>query len=248
MSDEIVYGVNSVTEALRGQRKASELFLAGEADDRRLARVVQLAKERGVPVRMRQKQDISRLTGTDHHQGVALRVEPFPYAEIEDIIASTVDTPEALLLLLDSIQDPANLGSLIRSAACAGASGIVVTRDRSVGVTPAVERVSAGAAETVPIARVVNLVQAMDQLKEAGFWIYGLSDAAPAAIYSQRFSGKVALVVGNEGEGIRPLVKKKCDIMLSIPLHGGVSSLNAAVAGSITLFEVVRQRGAAHKI
>lgn len=244
MTDEIVYGINAVTEALRGNRKASELFLAGNPDDRRVARIVKLAGERGVPVRMRQKQDLSRIAGTDHHQGVVLGVEPFPYAEIEDIIARTSEPSDQLVLLLDSVQDPANLGSLVRSAACAGVAGVVITKDRSVGVTPAVERVSAGAVETVPIARVANLVQAMERLKEAGFWIYGLSDEASSNLYGQKFSGKVALLVGSEGEGIRPLVRKGCDVILSIPMRGGVSSLNAAVAGSLALFEVVRQRSA----
>lgn len=242
MSDELLYGINAVTEALRGKRKVSELFLSGDPDDRRLARIIQLAKEREVPVRMRQKQDIRRLTGTDHHQGVALKVEPFPYAELDDIVSATKDCRESLVLLLDSIQDPANLGALVRSAACAGVAGIIITKDRSVGVTPSVERVSAGAVETVPIARVTNLVQAMAQLKEAGFWIYGLADDAPAAIYRQKLSGRVALLVGSEGEGIRPLVKKGCDLLVSIPMQGGVSSLNAAVAGSIAIFEVVRQK------
>lgn len=243
MADDIIYGINAVSEALKGKRKASELFLSGDPEERRFARLTLLAKERGIPVRMRQKQDISRLAGSDHHQGVALRVEPFPYAELEDIIAAVADNPDATILLLDSIQDPANLGSLVRSAACAGVDGVVITKDRSVGVTPSVERVSAGAVETVPIARVVNLVQAMDLLKNERFWVYGLSDDAATTIYRQKLGGRVALLVGSEGDGIRPLVRKGCDVMLSIPLQGGVSSLNAAVAGSIALFELVRQRG-----
>jgi 23S rRNA (guanosine2251-2'-O)-methyltransferase len=241
--DELIYGVNAVTEALRGTRKVSELFIAGDPEERRLARIVKLANDRGVPVRTRHKMDICRMTGTDHHQGVALKVEPFPYTELEDIITATADDTDSIVLLLDSIQDPANLGSLVRSAACAGVSGVVITKDRSVGVTPSVERVSAGAVETVPIARVTNLIHAMDLLKSAGFWIYGLSDDASATIYRQKMSGKVALLVGSEGEGIRPLVRKGCDVVLSIPLQGGVSSLNAAVAGSIAVFEVIRQRG-----
>ncbi len=242
MSDDIVYGMNPVKEALRGKRKASELFVAGLVNDRRLAKLVELAAEQGVPVRHRQKQDISRLAGTDHHQGVALRVEPFPYAELDDMLAAMADTGQGLLLLLDSVQDPANLGALVRSAACGGAIGVVITKDRSVGVTPAVERVSAGAVETVPIAQVTNLVQAIDQIKGAGFWTYGLVQDSSTSIYQQDLCGKVALVVGNEGDGIRPLVQKSCDLLLTIPLLGGVGSLNAATAGSIAIFEAVRQR------
>lgn len=242
MSDEIVYGINAVTEALRGKRKVSELFTSADASDKRIARLLELAAERGVAVRQRRKQDISSLTGTDHHQGVALRVEPFPYADLDDLLAAVADSPDSLVLLLDSLQDPANLGALVRSAACAGVQGVVITRDRSVGVTPAVEKVSAGAVETVPIAQVTNLVQAMERLKQAGFWLYGLDQDSRTSVFQQKLNGKVAVVVGSEGEGIRPLVKKNCDLLLSIPLLGGVSSLNASAAGTVALFEVVRQR------
>jgi 23S rRNA (guanosine2251-2'-O)-methyltransferase len=243
MSEEIIYGLNAVREALRGKRQASELFLAGQPDDRRLAKLVELARERGVPIRQRQKHDLTRLCASDHHQGVALRVEPFPYANLDDILAAAADDADAVLLVLDSIQDPANLGALVRSAACAGVRGVIITRDRSTGVTPAVERVSAGAVETVPIAQVTNLVHSLEQLKERGFWIFGLTQDAPGSLFAQSLTGKVALVVGNEGEGVRPLVKKSCDLLLSIPLRGGVSSLNAAAAGAVALFETVRQRG-----
>lgn len=242
MADEIVYGINAVTEALRGKRKVSELFTSADPNDRRIARLLELAADRGVAVRQRRKQDISSLTGTDHHQGVALRVEPFPYSDLDDFLATVSDAPDALVLILDSLQDPANLGALVRSAACAGVKGVVITRDRSVGVTPAVEKVSAGAVETVPIAQVTNLVQALERLKQAGFWIYGLDQDSGESLYRQKLGGRIALVVGSEGEGIRPLVKKNCDLLLSIPLLGGVSSLNASAAGTIALFEVVRQR------
>lgn len=245
MSDEIVYGINAVTEALRGKRKVSELFTSADPHDRRIARLLELAAERGVAIRQRRKQDISSLTGTDHHQGVALRVEPFPYADLDDVMAAVADSTDVLLLLLDSLQDPANLGALVRSAACAGVRGVVITRDRSVGVTPAVEKVSAGAVETVPVVQVTNLVQALERLKQDGFWIYGLDQDSCASVFRQSLTGRVALVVGSEGEGIRPLVKKNCDQLLSIPLLGGVSSLNASAAGTIAMFEVVRQRVAA---
>lgn len=242
MSDEIVYGINAITEALRGKRKASELFISADAHDKRIARLLDLAAERGVAIRQRRKQDISSLTGTEHHQGVALRVEPFPYADLDDVLATMADSQDALVLVLDSLQDPANLGALVRSAACAGVQGVVITRDRSVGVTPAVEKVSAGAVETVPVVQVVNLVQALERLKQAGFWIYGLDQDSRTSVFRQGLTGKVAVVVGSEGEGIRPLVKKNCDLLLSIPLLGGVSSLNASAAGTIALFEVVRQK------
>lgn len=243
MKDEIIYGINPVMEALRGKRRAFELFVAGTGTEKRLEKLLRLAAEKGVPVRQREKVDISRLCGTDFHQGVALRVEPFDYAELDEVIAKWKVTGEkGLFLILDSIQDPHNLGAIIRSAACAGVHGVIIPRDRAVGVTASVEKSSAGAVETVPVARVANLVQAIEELKREGLWIYGTDGNAKDSLYEQDFTGNVALVIGGEGEGIRPLVRKKCDFLISIPIKGGVSSLNASVAGGVTLFEVVRQR------
>ncbi|HEY6837098.1 MAG TPA: 23S rRNA (guanosine(2251)-2'-O)-methyltransferase RlmB [Geobacteraceae bacterium] len=248
MKDDILYGINPVREALRGGREAFELFVAGDESERRLAKLLELAAEHGVPVRRRDKRDLARLSGTDHHQGVVLRVAPFAYAELEDVIDRWRASGEpGLVLLLDSIQDPHNLGALIRTAACAGAHGVVIPQDRAVGVTPAVEKASAGAVETVPVARVTNLAHAIDQLKEAGFWVFGTASGEGESIYGHDLSGNVTLVIGSEGEGIRPLVAKKCDVLVTIPLKGGVSSLNASVAGGIVLFEIVRQRLAGGK-
>ncbi len=243
MKDEIVYGLNPVTEALRGKRRVFELFVAASGSDRRLEKLLTLAAEKGVPVRQRDKRDLARLCGTEHHQGVALRVEPFVYAQLSDILEKC-GTPgtEGLLLVLDGVQDPHNLGALIRSAACAGAQGVIIPRDRAVGVTATVEKASAGAIETIPVAEVTNVAHTLEELKRAGFWIYGADGASPLSIFDQDLTGAVALVIGSEGEGIRPLVRKKCDHLVSIPLRGGVNSLNASVAGGILLFEAVRQR------
>ena len=243
MKDELIYGINPVKEALRGTRKAFELFISGDDTDRRVAKIVELAGQKSVPVRRRDKRDLSRLCGTDHHQGVALRTEPFSYTELETVIDRWRASGEGgLVLVLDCIQDPHNLGALIRSAACAGAHGVIIPRDRAVGITPAVEKASAGAVETVPMVQVANLAQALEELKEVGFWVYGLAGEAGTPLFGTDFTGNVALVIGSEGEGIRPLVQKKCDVLVSIPLSGGVSSLNASVAGGVALFEVVRQR------
>ena len=237
MQDEVIFGINAVTEALRGKRRAFELFVGPQPHDRRLSALVELAAEKGVQIRQRQKQDLARLSGSEYHQGVVLRVEPFPYADLEELSGTWKEqTAAGVVLVLDSVQDPGNLGSLVRSAACAGVLGIVIPKDRAAAVTPAVERVSAGAVETIPIARVTNIVHALELLKGAGFWVYGLDHASPQALFQQDLLGRVALVVGSEGEGIRPLVGKNCDLLLSIPLQGGVGSLNAAVAGSIAIF------------
>jgi 23S rRNA (guanosine2251-2'-O)-methyltransferase len=243
MKEEIIYGLNPVIEALRGTRRAFELFVAGAGTDKRLEKLLKLAKEREVPVRNREKSDIAKLCGSEHHQGVALRVEEFAYAELDAIFdRCRAHQPGGLVLVLDGIQDPHNLGAIIRSAACAGADGVIIPKDRAVGITPTVEKASAGAVETVPVAQVVNIAQALEDLKKEGFWVYGAADSAAGSLYAQNFSGAVALVIGNEGEGIRPLVRKKCDAVFSIPMQGGVSSLNASVAAGIALFEVVRQR------
>ena len=240
--EEIIYGLNPVMEALRGSRQIYELFIAGSSADKRMEKLLKLAAERKVPVRQREKADLTRLCGIDHHQGVALKVEPFPYADLADVLAEVKGNNEGLILVLDSVQDPHNLGALIRSAACAGAHAVVIPKDRAAGVTAAAEKASAGAAGTVAVAQVTNISQALQELKKAGFWIYGADGSARHTLYQQDLTGPVALVIGGEGEGIRPLVRKGCDAVVSIPLQGGVSSLNASVAGGILLFEVVRQR------
>jgi 23S rRNA (guanosine2251-2'-O)-methyltransferase len=243
MKEDIIYGLNPVVEALRGTRKAFELFVAGAGTDKRLEKLLKLAAEKGVPVRHREKADIFRLCGNDHHQGVALRIEGFSYAEFDEILDRCRTSGESgLIIVLDSIQDPHNLGAIIRSAACAGAHGVIIPKDRAAGITPTVEKASAGAVETILVTQVVNIAQTLDELKKAGFWIYGASDNASALLFDQNLTGATVLVIGNEGEGIRPLVRKKCDAVFSIPMQGGVSSLNASVAAGVALFEVVRQR------
>jgi len=243
MSEEIICGINPVKEALRGTRKIFELFIADGTADQRVGKLAELAGEKNIPVRRRSKVDITRLAGTDHHQGVALRIESFSYAELEDILAAWKERGGAsIVVVLDGIQDPHNLGALIRSAASAGAECVVIPRDRAAGVTATAEKVAAGAAETIPIAQVTNIAVTLDQLKDAGFWIYGADEKSGHSLYSQKLTGNIALVIGGEGEGIRPLVRKKCDVVFSIPLAGGVGSLNASVAGGIALFEAVRQR------
>jgi 23S rRNA (guanosine2251-2'-O)-methyltransferase len=243
MKEEIIYGLNPVIEALRGTRRAFELFVVGTGADKRLEKLLKLAKEKGVPVRNREKADISRLCGTDYHQGVALRVEGFSYTDLDALLdRCRASEGKGLLLVLDGVQDPHNLGAIIRSAACAGAHGVIIPKDRAAGITPTVEKSSAGAVETVPVAQVVNVAQTLDELKKEGFWIFGAADTAPGLLFRQDFTGAVALVIGSEGEGIRPLVRKKCDGLFSIPMLGGVSSLNASVAAGVALFEVVRQR------
>lgn len=241
MREELVFGVNPVREALRGVRQVFELYVQSTATDHRLDKILELARERGVRVIRREREDLTRLCGSSHHQGMALKVAPFAYADLDDLIAAAGHNGSAgFLLVLDGIQDPHNLGALIRTAACAGADGVVIPRDRACGITPAAEKASAGAVETIPVAQVTNIAQALETLKKAGYWVYGLTGEAETSLYTVDFSGHTALVIGGEGEGIRPLVRKQCDVLLSIPLYGGVGSLNASVAGGIALYEVAR--------
>ena len=241
MKGELIFGVNPVRESLQGSRGAFNLYVQVSATDHRVEKIIRLAEERGVAVHRREKTDLTRMCASSHHQGIALEVEPFRYAELEDLLAS-IDSSGSVgfLLVLDGILDPHNLGALIRSAACAGADGVVIPRDRACGVTAAAEKASAGAIETIPVAQVTNIAQTLEVLKKGGYWVYGLAGEVSQPLYDAKFTGNSALVIGGEGEGIRPLVRKQCDVIMSIPQYGGVSSLNASVAGGIALFEMAR--------
>lgn len=243
MQGEIIYGINPVREALRGNRKAFELFVQESATDHRIGKMIAMAEERGIAVRRRGREDLARLSNTSHHQGVVLSVAPFVYTELEELLSNIQASEETLfLMLLDGIQDPQNLGALIRTAACAGVQGVIIPKDRACGVTPVVEKASAGAVETVPVVQVTNLVQCLERLKQAGCWAFGLAGESRTSIYQADFKGNLVLVIGGEGDGIRPLVRKQCDHLVAIPHYGGVASLNASVAGGVALFEAARQR------
>ena len=242
MKGELIFGVNPVKESLQGTRGAFNLYVQISASDHRVEKIIKLAEERGVAVHRREKIDLTKMCASSHHQGIALEVEPFRYADFDDLTAAIAQSGRpGFLLVLDGIQDPHNLGALIRSAACAGADGVIIPKDRACGITAAAEKTSAGAIETVPVAMVTNIAHSLEHLKKLGYWVYGLDGTARHSVYQTDFSGNVALVVGGEGEGIRHLVRKQCDVVMSIPQYGGVSSLNASVAGGIALFEVARK-------
>ena len=242
MKGELIFGVNPVKESLRGTRGAFNLYVQTNATDHRVENVIKLAEERGVAVHRREKIDLTKMCASSHHQGIALEVEPFRYADLDDLLTSVSQSGKpGFLLVLDGIMDPHNLGALIRSAACAGVDGVIIPKDRACGVTAAAEKSSAGAVETVPVAQVTNIAQTLETIKKAGYWVYGLAGEAADSIFETKFSGNLALVIGGEGEGIRPLVRKQCDVVMSIPQYGGVSSLNASVAGGIAMFEAARK-------
>ncbi len=244
MKVDYLYGIHPVREGLRGRRQPLELFLDEKGGGQRIDELLSLARERDVPVRQRSRQDLDRMAGQPHHQGAVLSMEPFPYTEIEDLVSAwQASGKPGFFLLLDGITDPHNLGAVLRNADAAGCQGVIITRDRSCGITNVVDRASAGAVEHLAVCQVTNLARTMELLKKSGFWIYGLAAGEGSrSLFAAELSGNLALVVGNEGEGLRQRTRALCDVLLEIPMIGGVASLNAASASAVALFEVVRQR------
>jgi 23S rRNA (guanosine2251-2'-O)-methyltransferase len=238
LKGELIYGLRPVAEALRSKRREVREVLDSVGDEE----VASEAAVRGVPLKRVRRRRIEELITGVVHQGVAAWVEPYPYSGLEEILAA----PDPLVAVLDGVTDPRNLGAVLRAADGAGASGVVVPKDRAVGVTPAAVKASAGASEHVRVARETNLRRALERMKEVGVWVYAAEDATSvrATVYSDLdLSGPVALVLGSEGRGIRRLVREGCDGAASIPMRGAVSSLNVSVAAAVLLFEARRQQG-----
>jgi len=237
---EILYGFHPVAECLRaGRRQVREIALARRARGKRVEALLSLAQERGVPVRRRTREEIRRLAGAELHQDVCARVGPYPPADLDALLDGA---GEPLLLLLDQIVDVQNFGSLVRTALCAGVRGVVIPRRRAAQPGPAACRASAGALEHMAVARVANMTEAVKALKAAGFWIAGLDGRAERTVFDVDLTGPLALVIGAEHKGIRPLVRRHCDLLAAIPQQGPLDSLNASAAGAVALFESVRQR------
>jgi 23S rRNA (guanosine2251-2'-O)-methyltransferase len=231
---EIIYGSRPVVEALKsGRRKVLEIFDAvGDQE------VANAADSQGVKRKRVSRQRVDELSGGGVHQGIAARVEPYPYSGLAEILASA----EPLVLVLDGVTDPRNLGAVLRTAEGAGASGVVIPTDRAAGVTAAAVKSSAGASEHVRIARETNLKRAIEKMKEAGLWVYA-AEAVGNPYAQLDFAGPVGLVFGSEGRGVRRLVREACDGTVAIPMLGNVGSLNVSVAAAVLLYEVRRQRG-----
>lgn len=243
---EVLYGINPVREALRaGRRPMQRLSLAeGLRPTALLHEIVALARRHGCNVERQSRQTLFRLAGTKEHQGVVLETGPYPYVEPAEIVAAArAAGPAAVVLLLDRLQDPQNVGTLLRTAEAVGVGGVVLPQHEAVGVTPAVVKASAGASEHLAVARVPNLVRAMDTLREAGLWVWGLEKDPSALPYTQvDWKRPLAIVVGSEGSGLRRLVRERCDGLVRLPMRGQIESLNAAVAGSVLLYEIWRYR------
>jgi 23S rRNA (guanosine2251-2'-O)-methyltransferase len=242
---EILYGRNAVHEALRaGRRRCASLLLAeGVQESSTMTAVLRLAAQRNVPIRRVNRRQLDSL-GPVNHQGIAAQVGTYPYADVEAMLALARQRSEApLLLLLDCLQDPQNLGTLLRTAEVVGVHGVVIPRHRAAAITPAVSNASAGAVEHLLVAQVTNLVRTMEELKGKGLWIVGLENLPEAQDYRQAdLSMPLALLVGSEGRGLSRLVRERCDLWIKLPMRGQIDSLNAAVAGSVALYEIWQQR------
>jgi len=243
MKTEILYGIHPVSEALKaGRREFFEVYLAQHKGSKRTEKAATIAKSLNIPLKKVKTFELSSITGTDKHQGIGARVSPYPLAEPTDIFDNIKVNENPFLLLLDSIVDPHNLGALIRTALCVGIEGILIPKDRSASPTPAVSSASAGALEHICLGLVTNMVTAIKALKKKGLWIAGMDKSAQKSIFSFDFSCPLAIVIGGEEKGIRTLVKKHCDFLISIPQKGEIDSLNASAAGAVVMYEAFRQR------
>jgi 23S rRNA (guanosine2251-2'-O)-methyltransferase len=236
--------IHAVREALAAGRPLERIVIARGRGGERIEEIVRLARQRGVPVRFEERAAVDRLAGGPDHQGVVALAAAKSAASLEDLIRAAKANPEqpGLIVLLDGVEDPHNLGAVIRTALAAAAHGVVLPERRSAGLSDTVARAAAGALEYLPVARVTNLSRAMEELKEAGFWLVGLDERGTQDFSEVDYRGPIGVVLGGEGKGLHELVRKNCDFLVSIPTSGPVRSLNVSVAAGVVLFEAVRQR------
>jgi 23S rRNA (guanosine2251-2'-O)-methyltransferase len=248
---EWLYGRNPVEEALAaGRRTVSEIVLppAVPGEDAQIARIRDEARERRITVRTMDRAQLDRLARFGHHQGVAAKASAYPYVDETEILAAAEADENALVVVLDHLEDPQNVGSVLRTACAAGATGVIIPEDRACGITPAAVRASSGGAEHIKVARVVNVVRAMESLKKAGVWLTGLDMCEGSRPYTDiDYRGRCGLVLGAEGRGLSRLVRERCDFVAEIPMPGGFESLNAGVAAAVAMYEMLRQRACARR-
>jgi 23S rRNA (guanosine2251-2'-O)-methyltransferase len=242
-----IYGINSVTEALKSRGRAFEwVGMAKERHDIRLQRLIEDCRRLSVPVRFLERTELDRMAGNAAHQGVVAVTSAKQYNDLADVIAAKRGN-HSLLVVLDGIEDPHNLGAILRTADAAGANGVIIPERRAAAVTGTVTKASAGASEHLPIAKVTNIARTIEELKENNIWTVGLDERGAQTYDSLDYNMDCALVLGGEGKGLHDLVKRKCDFLVSIPMLGKVPSLNVSVAAAVVLYEIVRQRRAAEE-
>ncbi len=237
-------GIHAVKEALEAQRPIERIAIAKGRQDTRVEEIVQLARRQGIPVRFEDRGQLDRLANSKDHQGVVALAAARAAVTLEDILtqANASHGQTGLLVLLDGVEDPHNLGAIIRTALAAGAHGVVIPERRAAGLTDTVARASAGALAHLPIAKVTNLVRAMEELKEAGYWLVGLDEDGDKSYTEADYTSAIGIVLGGEGKGLHELTRKRCDFVVSLPTTGPVKSLNVSVAAGVVLFEARRQR------
>src|SRR5271169_360944 len=241
-----IYGINAVTEALKAQGRAFEwVGMAKERHDIRLQRLIEDCRRLSVPVRFLQRTELDRLAGNAAHQGVVAVTSAKQYSDLDDVVGAKRGQ-YSLVVVLDGVEDPHNLGAILRTADAAGADGLVIPERRAASVTGTVTKVSAGASEHMPIAKVTNIARSIEDLKAENVWTVGLDERSKQTYDALDYNMDCALVLGGEGKGLHDLVKRKCDFVVSIPMLGKVPSLNVSVAAAVVLYEIVRQRRAKH--
>ena len=244
-------GIHAVKEALEAGRAMDRIVIAKGRQDTRVEEIVQLARKNNISVRFEDRGQLDRLADSKDHQGVVALVASRAAGTLEDILAAANagagHGAKGLIVLLDGVEDPHNLGAIIRTALAAGAHGVVIPERRAAGLTDTVARASAGAISHLPVAKVTNLVRSMEELKEAGYWLVGLDETAEKSYTEVDYTSPVGIVMGGEGSGLHELTRKRCDFLVSLPTTGPVKSLNVSVAAGVVLFEVLRQRRAIHE-
>lgn len=240
--ESIIEGRNAVLEAFRSGKTIDRLFVQDGCKDGPVQTIVREARKHDTIIQFVKKERLDQMSETGHHQGVVAYAAAYSYATVEEILQAAEDSGEPpFLILLDGIEDPHNLGAIIRTAHQAGAHGVIIPKRRAAGLTAAAARTSAGALNYMPVAKVTNLKKTMDDLKKEGIW-FACADMAGDTMYRVNLTGPIGLVIGNEGEGVSRLVREACDMYVSIPMKGKIDSLNASVAAGILAYEVVRQR------
>lgn len=242
MNEALIEGRNPVTEALRAGKEIDKLYIQDGLSDGAIMTIKREAKKRGVYIKYADKNRLDEMSETGHHQGVIAYAAAFKYAEMDDLFEKAAKAgEEPFFILLDGIEDPHNLGAIIRTANLAGAHGVIIPKNRAVGLTGTVMRASAGALNYTPVVRVTNLVNTIEELKKRGMW-FVCADMEGTLMYELNLKGSIGLVIGNEGSGAGRLVKEKCDMLAGIPMKGDIDSLNASVAAGVLSYEIVRQR------
>jgi len=243
LPEDVVIGRNAVLELLKGPRDVNRLLVAEGGPAGSLSEILARARERGVVIETVPRNRIEAVAAGYRHQGVLAYAAPVPYTDLDDLLAAAASRKAPpFLVLLDGIEDPQNLGAILRTADASGAAGVIIPKRRSCSLSATVAKTSAGAVEYVPVARVASLAQTIEQLKERGYWIAGADMAGSEMYYEADLTGALAIVIGGEGKGLSRLVRERCDYLVQMPMQGRINSLNASAAGAVLMYEALRQR------